>query len=114
MSEEDVDIEVTRNSEKSRYEAILNGQVAGYTAFQPDSRGRLVFNHTVVDPAFEGRGIGRTLVGNALADVAVQGETIVPVCPFVIRYLRGHDVPGLKIDWRDDEDTLEAAGGQSD
>jgi uncharacterized protein len=90
---------VARNDEKGRYEIHLGDVLGGFTQFAPDSHGRLVFPHTEIDPAFEGRGLGGILVGRALADVASRGETIVPRCPFVVRYLRGHDVPGLKIDW---------------
>jgi hypothetical protein len=40
-------------------------------------------------------------VERALADVAGRGETIVPRCPFVVRFLHRHDVPGLAVDWPD-------------
>ena len=90
---------VERNDDEGRYEIWVGEVLAGFTEFTPDSRGRLVFPHTVVDPAFKGQGLGGSLVGEALADVASRGETIVPRCPFVARYLHRHDVPGLKIDW---------------
>lgn len=93
----DSDISVTRADD--RYEIRLGDTVAGYTLFRPDAEGRLVFPHTMVDPAYKGQGLGSILVGRALADVADRGETVVPVCPFVQRYLRGHDVPGLTVDW---------------
>ena len=92
---------VERNEEEGRYEIWLGDVLGGYTEYTPDARGRLVFPHTVVDPAFKGQGLGGILVGRALADVATRGETIVPRCPFVVRYLRGHDVSGLRIDWPD-------------
>jgi predicted GNAT family acetyltransferase len=95
----DAEPRVERNDEEGRYEIWLGDVLGGFTEFTPDSHGRLVFPHTVVDPAFKGRGLGATLVGRALADVADRGETIVPRCPFVVRYLRTHDVPGLLIDW---------------
>lgn len=92
---------VTRNDEKGRYEIRLDDLLAGFTDFHPDSRGRLVFDHTLIDHAFGGRGLGTILVAGAMTDVARRGETIVPVCPFVTRYLETHDVPGLSIAWRD-------------
>ena len=95
----DAEPRVVRNDEEGRYEIWLGDVLGGYTEFTPDSRGRLVFPHTVVDPAFKGQGLGGILVGRALADVAGRGETIVPRCPFVVRYRRGHEVPGLRIDW---------------
>ena len=97
MSDE---VEVVRNDEAQRYEIIADGTVAGFTEFVPDDEGRLVFPHTEVDPAFAGRGLGTILIGSALADVAARGETIVPVCSFVVKYLESHEVPGLKVHWR--------------
>lgn len=41
-----------------------------------------------------------TRPGEAMADEARRGNTVIPVCPFVIKYLKSHDVPGLKIEWR--------------
>jgi len=102
---------VTRNDAKGRYEILLGDTVAGFTLFRPDEKGRLVFPHTEIDPAFGGRGLGGILVSEALADVAARGQTIVPECPFVVKYLRSHEVPGLDVFWRP---TADDAGADSD
>lgn len=101
---EDIPITVDRNDEKQRYEIRIGDTVAGFTLFRPDAEGRLVFPHTEIDPAFSGRGLGSALISAALADVAARGETVVPVCPFVVRYLQNHDVPGLEVAWRPTSD----------
>ncbi len=95
------DIVVARNDETHRYELTVDGVLAGFTEFHVDSQGRLVFPHTVVDPAFRGRGLGGIVVERAMTDVAERGETVVPLCPVVVKYLREYDVAGLKIDWPD-------------
>jgi len=97
---DDVEITVQRNEERGRYEILVGDTVAGFTLFRPDENGRLVFPHTEIDHAFSGRGLGGRLVEAAMADVAQRGETVVPVCPFVVKYLRGTDVPGLTVDWQ--------------
>jgi len=97
----DTEPRVERNDDEGRYEIWLGDVLGGFTEFAPDSRGRLVFPHTEVDPAFKGEGLGSILIGGAMADVASRGETVVPRCPFVARYLRRHEVPGLTIDWPD-------------
>ncbi|MGA1827869.1 GNAT family N-acetyltransferase [Microbacterium sp.] len=97
--ETDAEPRVERNDAENRYEIWVGEVLGGFTEFTPDSHGRLVFPHTEVDPAFKGQGLGGILAGRAMADVASRGETIVPECTFVVRYLQGHDVPGLKIDW---------------
>ncbi|HEX7246548.1 MAG TPA: GNAT family N-acetyltransferase, partial [Actinomycetota bacterium] len=98
----DAEPRVVRNDEAGRYEIRLGEALGGYTEFRVDRHGRLVFPHTEIDPAFAGQGLGGILVGRAMADVAERGETVVPRCPFVVRYLRRHEVPGLRIDWPDD------------
>lgn len=90
---------VTRNDTAGRYEIHVGDVIGGFTEFEVDDRGRLVMPHTEVDPAFKGRGLGGELVSRALADVAARGETVVPLCPFVRRYLRENTVPGLEVDW---------------
>ncbi|HYJ51415.1 MAG TPA: N-acetyltransferase [Microbacterium sp.] len=104
---------VDRNDDEGRYEIWVGDVLGGFTEFAPDSHGRLVFPHTEIDPAFNGQGLGGVLVGSALADVASRGETIVPRCPFVVRYLRRHEVPGLKIDWPDAPNGRASASGGS-
>ena len=78
---------------------MSNGVLAGFTNFRIDSKGRLIFPHTEVDPAFRGRGLAQRLVAGAMADVAGRGETVIPHCPVVAAYLQANDVPGLDIVW---------------
>jgi predicted GNAT family acetyltransferase len=90
---------VTRNERAGRYEIRVEGAIAGYTEIEPDGEGRVVFPHTEIDPAYKGQGLGGILVRDALSDAARRGETIVPLCSFVRRYLRENEVPGAVIDW---------------
>ncbi|WP_344059009.1 GNAT family N-acetyltransferase [Microbacterium pumilum] len=99
MTDSAEDPSVTRNDGAGRYEIHVDGVLAGYTVFRADTRGRLIFPHTEVDPAFRGRGIAQQLVAGAMADVASRGETVIPHCPVVSAYLRKNDVPGLDVIW---------------
>lgn len=92
-------LHVERNDAEGRYEIRVEGVLGGFTEFTVDSHGRLVFPHTEIDPAFKGQRLGGILVGQALADVARRGETVVPRCSFVVRYLHRHEVEGLAIAW---------------
>lgn len=91
--------EVTRNDELSRYEIRVGDALAGFTEVTYDGEGRAVFPHTEVDEAFAGQGLGAVLVGAAMTDAAARGETVVPQCSFVARYLTKREVPGLDIHW---------------
>ena len=100
---------VIRNDDEGRYEIWLGERLGGFTEIEPDAEGRTVFPHTEVDPAFGGQGLGKILVGDALADVARRGETIVPMCSYVRKYLRENEVPGAVIDWPHRPDAQDAA-----
>ena len=86
----DQPVTVRDDAEESRFEAVdESGVVAGFAAYRryPD---RIVFTHTVVDDAFEGRGVGSTLVRLALDAVRDEGLRVVPQCPFVRSYIERH------------------------
>ena len=55
-----------------------------------EADGRLLFPHTEVDPAHEGQGLAGQVVKGALDDVRAQGRLIVPLCPYVRRYVERH------------------------
>jgi predicted GNAT family acetyltransferase len=84
-----VDIEITDNPSRNRYEARLGPDVIGFIDYhlQP---GRITLLHTEVDPAAEGTGVGSQLVAGALEDTRRRGLSVVVVCPFIRAYIRRH------------------------
>ncbi len=87
----DSEITVVDNPDEHRYEARDgDGSVLGFAAYQ---RGHdvLVFTHTEVDDAQEGKGVGSRLVRGALDDVRGSGLRVMPACPFVREYIERHD-----------------------
>ncbi|VVS96200.1 conserved hypothetical protein [Sphingomonas sp. EC-HK361] len=51
---------------------------------------RIVFTHTLVPKAIEGKGIGSKLIRAALESARDQGLTVVAQCPFVAAYIDRH------------------------
>ncbi len=92
------DITVTRNDDASRYEIHSDGTLAGYAEFQLRP-GAIRFIHTEVDPAFQGQGLAGILAKDALTDAVAAGEAIVPLCPYIAKYLTTHEIPGAEIRW---------------
>lgn len=86
---EDRGTAVRDDPEAHRYVVTVDGEPAGFSEYRLRP-GRVVFTHTVVEPAFEGRGVGNTLARTALDDVVRRGLMIVPLCPFIAAYLRRH------------------------
>jgi predicted GNAT family acetyltransferase len=83
------DITVTRNDERSRFEATIDGEVAGFADYSL-GEGRIEFTHTEVDDRFEGKGVGSTLVSEALDSVRGEGLEVVATCEFVRSYIERH------------------------
>lgn len=83
------DVTVTRNAEQSCYEAHIDGELAGFTHYtQQDDV--VVMDHTETEDGFTGRGVASQVVKYALGDLARQGATVRPTCPFVASWLDKH------------------------
>ncbi|MGQ4382542.1 GNAT family N-acetyltransferase [Streptomyces sp. SAS_270] len=81
---------VERNDDRHRYEILVDGKRAGLTAYR-DHGAQRVFFHTEIDDAYAGQGLAAQLVEHALTDVRALGKRIVPVCPYVAKFLKKHD-----------------------
>lgn len=80
---------VTDAPQDRRYRVLVDGELAGFTAYVRH-RGAVIFTHTEIFPAFEGRGLGSTLVRRALDDVRASGQKVVAKCPFVKSFIDTH------------------------
>jgi uncharacterized protein len=87
--ESSVEPEVVDMPEASRYELRLAGRLVGVAAYHRRD-GRIAFTHTEVDESCEGRGFGSLLAAAALDDARHQGLEVVPLCPFIARYIDRH------------------------
>jgi predicted GNAT family acetyltransferase len=82
-------VTVTNNAAARRYEAHVDGELAGLVTYLLDG-GRVVFPHAEVYPRWEDKGVGSSLARAALDDVVAQGKLITPKCPFIVNYVRHH------------------------
>lgn len=81
---------VERVDARHRYVIQVDGSTAGFTAYR-DRDDRRVFFHTEIDDAYAGQGLASILVREALDDVRGAGLRIVPVCPYVAKFLKKHE-----------------------
>lgn len=51
---------------------------------------RIIFTHTEVPVALEGKGIGSALAKYVLEYAKEQGLVVMPLCPFIAAYIRKH------------------------
>src|SRR3546814_13479760 len=85
-----VDVTVSDNPAKSRYEALVDGEVAGFVEYRLDGDA-IDMHHTEVSDAYEGKGVGSRLAKGALDAVRERGLVVIPTCPFIKRYIHRHE-----------------------
>jgi len=84
------DVQVTDNPDHSRFEAYVDGVLAGFSAYETASD-LIMFTHTEVDDAFEGHGVGSALARGALDAVRADGtRKVLPRCPFIRAWIERH------------------------
>ena len=84
------EVVVTRNPGENRWEARIGGALAGFAAYRLTDE-LIVFTHTEVFDAFEGRGVGGALARTALDAVRAEGtRKVMPLCPFIKRWIERH------------------------
>ncbi|WP_213956006.1 MULTISPECIES: GNAT family N-acetyltransferase [unclassified Variovorax] len=83
------DIAIKNDTAQHRYEATIEGALAGYCEYNL-LREAIMFTHTEVLEAFEGKGVGSAIARHVLDDARAQGLHVIPVCQFIAGYIRKH------------------------
>ncbi len=78
--------EVKHNSTESRFQVEVESHLA-VLEYKLDGS-TIIFTHTGVPSALEGRGLGSQLVRAGLDHARAQGLSVVPRCSFVASYIQ--------------------------
>jgi uncharacterized protein len=89
--------EVREDAGAQQYEVVVDGARAGLAHYHLVGAGR-VFDHTEIDPAFEGKGLGSVLARGALDDVIARGIPFAATCAFIVSFLERHPEYADKVD----------------
>ena len=81
--------EVRDNKQRFRYEILVDGELAGFVTYGMRG-GRMILVHTDIDDAHEGHGLAGILVAAALDDIRRRGLKVLPVCPYVEKFIERH------------------------
>ncbi|MGV9264527.1 GNAT family N-acetyltransferase [Kitasatospora sp. NPDC003701] len=74
---------------ENRFEAWVDDSLAGFAEYMRSDQ-LVVYPHTVVEPAFEGQGIGGALARAALDDARERGLAVLATCPFIKGWMLRH------------------------
>lgn len=86
----DPDLVIRDNPERHRFEADLGDGSVAIAEYRLGD-GKIVFTHTKVPSAHEGKGIGSALIRFALDSARERGLQVVPICPFFAAYIKRHE-----------------------
>ena len=82
------DVQVRNNEAAGRFEVEQDGQVA-FAEYRLLQSG-ILFPHTLVPEALEGRGIASAIAEEALAFARERGLKVMPTCTFFAGYIAKH------------------------
>lgn len=83
-----MDYQLTDNELAKQYEFHIDEFIPKIEYIK--SNDKIFLTHTEVPRQLEGKGIASSLVLNVLEDIQQKKLRLVPLCPFVIMYLRRH------------------------
>src|SRR5690349_12054180 len=82
--------QVIHDAERKRYRLEVDGGEVAYCEVDLIGAGTILIKHTEVDPKYEGKGYGATLLRGILDKARADGKNVIPVCPFAAAYMRRH------------------------
>ena len=82
------DLPISNNTEAQRFETELGDDRA--LADYHLKNNIIIFTHTEVPKAMEGRGVAGKLIKTALETARNESYQVVPLCPFVAAYIKRH------------------------
>jgi len=83
------DILLADSPSAHRFELRVAGEVAAFSEYNLLSHA-ILFTHTEVLPAHEGKGLGSKIAKYALDETRRRNLQAIPVCPFTAAYIRRH------------------------
>ena len=82
----DPDYALIDNEEEKQYEFHIDDLVPRVEYMKVQDY--IYLNHTEVPPELEGKNIGKILVKKVLEDIEKKKLSLVPLCPFVVSYIK--------------------------
>jgi predicted GNAT family acetyltransferase len=82
-------LSIRNNAERWQYEAFV-GQSATTVDYLLGTEGDIYLTRVEVSPDLVGQGIATAMVSQVMQDIAVNGYRLVPVCPFIVNFLRAY------------------------
>ncbi len=92
---------ITHLEDQRKFQTVVEGKKGVVEYLQVANR--IIFTHTEVDPALEGRGIASKLARHVLEYAREKGYEVMPLCPYIAGYISRHPeykplvMPGINV-----------------
>lgn len=77
-----IDVKQNNDEKHGSFEAIIDGNRAGLMTYTWAGEERFIIDHTEVEEAYNGKGVGKEMLIKAVEFARENGKKIIPLCPF--------------------------------
>ncbi|WP_428067617.1 GNAT family N-acetyltransferase [Chryseobacterium gambrini] len=86
-----IEVKQTNDSKHGNFEAFIDGNHAGLMTYTWAGEERFIIDHTEVEEAYNGKGVGKEMLLAAVDFARKNGKTIIPLCPFAKATFQKHE-----------------------
>ncbi|AZA63153.1 N-acetyltransferase [Chryseobacterium indoltheticum] len=77
-----MDVKQNNDEKHGSFEALIDGNKAGLMTYTWAGEDRFIIDHTEVEEAYNGKGVGKEMLIKAVEFARENGKKIIPLCPF--------------------------------
>ncbi|MGE4512747.1 hypothetical protein SAMN05421846_104243 [Chryseobacterium taeanense] len=86
-----IEVKHNNNEKNGNFEAFIDGNHAGLMTYTWAGDDRFIIDHTEVEEAYNGKGVGKEMLLSAVDFARESGKTIIPLCPFAKATFQKHE-----------------------
>lgn len=86
-----IDIQHSNNEKNGSFEAFLDRTHAGLMTYTWAGDDRFIIDHTEVEEAYNGKGVGKEMLMAAIDFARKNNKSIIPLCPFAKATIQKHE-----------------------
>lgn len=86
-----IEVKQNNNEKNGSFEAFIDGNHAGLMTYTWAGEERFIIDHTEVEEAYNGKGVGKEMLLSAVDFARKNSKTIIPLCPFAKATFQKHE-----------------------
>ncbi|WP_199897914.1 GNAT family N-acetyltransferase [Flavobacterium sp. B17] len=86
-----IEVKQSNNEKNGNFEAFIDGNHAGLMTYTWAGDERFIIDHTEVEEAYNGKGVGKEMLLAAVDFARKNSKTIIPLCPFAKATFQKHE-----------------------